>query len=80
MGNWIYSPINGYQYVDSGSTTSSVWVYDSAIGDWFWTSQSFYPALFDLSIEAWYYYYGSATPNRWFYDYTANDYVQEGDL
>ena len=80
FGGWIYSPRDGYQYVLPTSTSGGVYLYDTATGDWWWTSRSFFPYLYDFANGTWLFYHDGASPNRHFYSYKTHGLVGEGSL
>jgi len=78
FGNWIWHAAHGWQYVASGSTSGATYVWDNATQDWWFTSGTYYPYIYDYSTASWYYYVSGATPNRVLWSYSANKSVSEG--
>ena len=79
FGNWIYQGNHGWQYVwDAGD--HGAYVYDSATGDWWFTSKSFYPYIYDYSVSGWLFYHDGATPDREFWDYNSGSLIGESSL
>jgi hypothetical protein len=71
LGEWIYSWNHGYQYVWGTSTKDGIFVWDTTVGNWWWTSEGFYPIVYDYKTSSWYYYLRGTSGNRVFWDYTA---------
>jgi hypothetical protein len=80
FGGWIYSSVHGYQYVWDGSTTGSMYLWDSTSGAWWWTCEAFYPALYDYKSAKWYCYWKGAGDARIFWDYADGDSVSIWNL
>lgn len=95
VDNWILSDWFGW-VIDSGAgwhyhlehksyyTTNkdpnNYWYYDMSMGTYVWTSQSAYPFIF-LENHGWVFFLPDTfAPDRWFYSYTANDWVAEENL
>jgi len=67
--NWIYHFDLGYEYVDpANDVANSVYLWDEASGHWWYTNPAQFPYLYDFTLNAWLYYYPSATAGR----YTSN--------
>jgi uncharacterized repeat protein (TIGR02543 family) len=67
--NWIYHFDLGYEYIDPGNdSANSVYMWDLASGHWWYTNPAQFPYLYDFTLNAWLYYYPSATAGR----YTSN--------
>jgi hypothetical protein len=65
---WIYHQEHGWIH-PFGTTTADVTFWDSAMGVFWWTSDSVYPSIYRFSDGAWLWYeIGSASP-RWFYNF-----------
>ncbi len=47
----------GYEYVQAGSTSGSLYLYDFASEHWWYTSSSLFPYLYDFTLNAWIYYF-----------------------
>jgi len=70
-------------YIDEASDPGSLFYFDYAIGEWFWSSPAFWPYLYllDGASSRWLFYYeGSTAPERWYYDPSTDSYLQEGDV
>ena len=67
---WIYHPTLGWLY-PYGSSTDSIWFWDTGMNAFWWTSATVYPYIWRASDGVWLYYdVGSSSP-RWFYNYGA---------
>ena len=69
-----------YQVIDP---QGNIAYWDYALGKWAWTNRNYYPYLYvwDGPEGGWVYYEPeSSTPNRWFYDFNGEDWVQEIDF
>lgn len=67
-------------YIAEQSAPDSLTYFDYAMGKWFWTSPDFWPYLylFDGAASRWLFYYaGSTSPDRWFYDPSTGGFLQE---
>lgn len=64
---WIYHTEHGLQYV-CGDSPDSFYLYDQAIGTWFWSSCDYYPYLYKFGKNfGWFWYYCGCEPGgRWF--------------
>ena len=43
---WLFHADHGFLYRDPASTNESMFIYDDAIGAWWWTNETVYPFLF----------------------------------
>jgi hypothetical protein len=70
---WIFHAEHGFLYLDPISTNQSMFVYDDAMGAWWWTSETNYPFLYvfdppadnggtDVASEWVFYFEGSSGP------------------
>jgi hypothetical protein len=62
---WIFHDQHGWLYC-AGDTTGSIWIWDSTMGSFWWTSDSVYPYLYRASDEAWLWYQEGSSGPRWF--------------
>lgn len=78
---WIYHAEHAYAYI-SGDDTESFYLYDPALGCWFWTSDATYPLLYRYGDgSGWYWYYRGCVPGaRWFYRFADGVDVPEGEM
>jgi hypothetical protein len=54
---WLYHFDLGYEYVTTGGTSGSIYLYDLATGHWWYSSSSLFPYLYDFTLNAWLYYF-----------------------
>jgi hypothetical protein len=80
-GNWIYHDRLGWIYVIA-EDTSSLYLWDNALGRWMWTSNLVYPWLYSFGEDAgWLYFFEDGTPgNRTFGRGDTGAIVSEEDL
>lgn len=72
----VYQYNLGYEYVfpDAGG---GVYLFDYKSGHFFYTQGSYYPFVYDFTLNAWLYYYqGNASP-RYFYNYSTDQVISE---
>jgi hypothetical protein len=76
----IFHLEHGYLYVIGNP--DSVFVFDYALGYWFWTSETFYPNLYLYQEPAqWYLFYrGTSRPERYFYQYVTDTNLREDEI
>lgn len=79
-GNWIFSGTQGFQCFWPTSTHDCAWIWDDATQNWWWTSDTFYPYIYDFTAETWLCYVEGACPNRSFWNYATNRSVSESSL
>ena len=71
--NWIYHVSHGWLY-RSALDTSSIWLYDQALG-WVWTTETVYPVFYQHSSQGWFYYLSSTSNPRSFYDFNTQEWL-----
>jgi len=76
-GRWIWHARHGWQYVWE-MPDGALCLWDSASGAWWYTNREWYPAMYDFSAGAWFYYSGGEAPNRRFWSYESDGWVDEG--
>jgi hypothetical protein len=76
-GRWIWHPQHGWQYIWE-LPNGALCIWDSASGAWWYTNREYYPAMYDFSKGKWFYYGSGEAPNRRFWSYDANAWVDEG--
>jgi autotransporter-associated beta strand protein len=79
FGNWIYQQYHGWQYIFAAGN-GVIYPYDVATGSWWFTSEGYYPYIYDYEASTWLYYVGGTTPNRTFWSYKVNGEVSESSL
>ncbi|MDR3566903.1 MAG: hypothetical protein P4L43_02640 [Syntrophobacteraceae bacterium] len=65
---WIYHQSLGWLYA-YGTSTYSLWFWDPAMNDFWWTRQGVYPYLYRAGDGAWLYYLRGSSNPRWFYNF-----------
>ena len=70
---WVYHSTLGWLY-PFGSTTSSIWVWDAAMGAFWWTSATVYPFLYRASDGAWLFYDVASSKPRYFFNYSTQSW------
>jgi hypothetical protein len=80
MAGWTYSVQHGFLYVYDVSTADAVYLWDSSAGCWWYTSAGDYPFLYDYRDESWCVYDSGVVPNRRFYEYRLEAFVDESEL
>jgi hypothetical protein len=76
-GRWIWHAQHGWQYVRE-LPDGALCIWDAASGAWWYTNRDWYPAMYDFSKGKWFYYGGGEAPNRSFWSYDADAWVDEG--
>lgn len=74
---WTHSHDLGWVYV-FGNKADNLYFYDSISGDWFWSSDQYYPNLYWTGTdEGWRYLLLSHDPSiRWFWDYDSETWFR----
>ncbi len=67
---WIYHQDQGWLYIPTGSTASSIWM-DSQDMGWLWTSMTAYSFMYRSADGAWLWYEKDTKDPKWFYNLTA---------
>jgi hypothetical protein len=71
---WIYHSTLGWLY-PFGTSTYSLWFWDPAMDDFWWSSATFYPYMYRSGNGHWLWYAvpapGQPATPRWFYDFTS---------
>ena len=82
--HWIWHAKHGWQYVAPCSIEGTCYIWDEATATWWYVGGKDYPYVYSYSTGLWYYYYSGATPDRIFYDWSANSgsggFVKESSL
>jgi len=69
----VYEYYLGYEYAfPSGN---GVYLYDYASGHFWYTQASYFPFVYDFTLNAFLYYYNANTPNRHFYNFGTGQVV-----
>jgi len=72
----VYEYYLGYEYAyDAGG--GGVYLYDYPTGHFFYTQASYFPFVYDFSLNAFLYYYNVNTPHRHFYSYGTNTVITQ---
>jgi len=72
----VYEYFLGYEYAyDAGG--GGVYLYDYNSGHFWYTQASYFPFVYDFSLNTFLYYYQANTPHRHFYDYANNQVITE---
>jgi len=72
----VYEYSLGFEYVfDAGN--GGIFLYDYASGHFWYTQSSYFPFVYDFSLNAFLYYYNASTPHRHFYSYGTNTVITE---
>jgi len=72
----VYEFNLGYEYAyDAGS--GGVYLYDYSSGHFWYTQATYFPFVYDFSLNTFLYYYNSNTPHRHFYDYGTNAVITQ---
>ena len=66
---WIYHEQHGW-LCPFGTSTDSIWFWDSAMSAFWWTSSTVYPYVYRAGDGAWFYYQEGSSNPRWFYNFT----------
>lgn len=78
-GGWHYH-LEHHWYYTTNKNPDNYWYFDKSMGTYVWTSQSFYPFIF-LRDHGWVFFLPETiAPDRWFYSYTNNEWIVEGNL
>ncbi|HNX04325.1 MAG TPA: hypothetical protein PKI32_02425 [Opitutales bacterium] len=70
---WIWQENHGWQYIWQSGNDLAVFAYDSAMGDWLYTSSSSYPWFYNYASQKWIYYVSGKAPSRTFGYYDAEN-------
>jgi uncharacterized repeat protein (TIGR01451 family) len=57
---WVFHFDMGYEYVNTTSSGSEVYLWDLTSGHWLYTSTSLFPYLYDFTLKTWLYYFPNA--------------------
>ncbi|MFA5257350.1 MAG: hypothetical protein WC360_04305 [Opitutales bacterium] len=79
-GNKIWHSQHGWQYIHEGSTPDDVNLWDDGTQSEWYTSKDDYPELYNYSTGRFYEYLRGTSPDRVFWDYTAEAEVSEADI
>jgi hypothetical protein len=72
----VYEYNLGYEYTfDAGS--GGVYLYDYTSGHFWYTQSTYFPFVYDFSLNCFLYYYQANTPHRHFYSYGTNAVITE---
>ncbi|MEX0331972.1 MAG: PEP-CTERM sorting domain-containing protein [Puniceicoccaceae bacterium] len=84
--NAVYYPLmwhaeHGWQTC-SGGSPQSVMFYDHGLQVWTWTSSTSYPFIYRFGDQpGWLFYFKGCQPGeRWFYDYTIGNHINEASI
>lgn len=79
--NWIYHARHGWSYTIAGDT-SSLFLWDPALGRWLWTSETVYPWMYAFGPDAgWLFFFENGSPgDRSFGRGDTGEVVSEQDL
>jgi len=70
----VYQYYLGYEYAfDAGN--GGVDLYDYATGHFWYTQASYFPYIYDFSLNTFLYYYQANTPHRHFYDFATSQVI-----
>jgi len=72
----VYEYNLGYEYAYSASS-GGVYLFDFTSGHFWYTSSSYFPFLYDYSLNSFLYYYPGNGHPRYFYDYSAGQVISE---
>ncbi|MDR3568233.1 MAG: S53 family peptidase [Syntrophobacteraceae bacterium] len=70
---WIYHQSLGWLY-PSGTSAGSIWFWDQAMNDYWWTSQTLFPYIYRAGDNTWLYYQKGSNPPL-FYNFTKKSWV-----
>jgi formylglycine-generating enzyme required for sulfatase activity len=78
---WIYHAEHSYQYA-SGTATDSIYLYDTSMEAWIWTSEAYYPNLYKFGENAGWYTYqkGGIAGDRWFFNLGSETFRHESEM
>jgi hypothetical protein len=79
-GDWIYSFTQGFQCAAPSAAPDSVFLWDDALQDWWWTGKNSFPYIYDFTAGTWLCYVGGNAPEREFWNYKKNARVNEKAL
>jgi len=72
----VYEYNLGYEYTfDAGG--GGVYLYDYSSGHFWYTQASYFPFVYDFTLQAFLYYYNVNTPHRHFYDFNTSTIITE---
>jgi T5SS/PEP-CTERM-associated repeat protein len=88
MHSYIWHAAHGWQFVLASAGTSDIYVWDFATNSWMFTSNAFYPWMYQYRYDAatntwggsWCYYKDGIAPNREFYDMQTLRSVKESAI
>ena len=74
--DWIFHSIHGWLYIEE-TNDNEIWVFDSKLNDWLWTSSEIYSAttkhhFFSNKWRGYVWHSPGSRDPRWFFDYDAN--------
>lgn len=80
---WIYHMDLGYEFlIDAADGAAGVYSYDYSSGDWWYSSPTLFPYVYDFALNAWLWYYpntnepGHYTTNpRYFYNFGTSQVI-----
>ncbi len=49
---WLFHAEHGFLYGEPSSTNANLFIYDSAMGSWWWSSESSYPFIYAFDPPA----------------------------
>lgn len=70
---WIYHAQLGWLF-PSGSSTSNIWMWDTALNSWVWTSDTTFPNIYRQSDGVWLFYDEWTTNPCLFWNFTTNSW------
>ena len=76
FSRWIWHENHGWQYLIPLSA-GEVAVWDDASSSWVYVNRNYYPLVYSYADNSWYYYIEGTAPQRWFWSYGAQNWVQK---
>ncbi len=73
---WLLHTLHGPIYRHPQSTNESLYIYDDAMGAWWWTKPISYPHMYRFVDGAWLWYHDGSSGPRWFYNYGSESWEE----
>jgi hypothetical protein len=72
---WLYHLEHGFIYLADGANADSVFLWDSSLESWLFTTPQTYPNLYAFIEGGWLYYYAGTVEPRVFLSYSLEDHI-----
>ena len=77
---WIFHNEHGFQFLSEAEPGGDLYLFDLALSDWWFTTETIYPAFYAFGLQTWSYYFEETKDPREFVDLETEAFWSWGKL